>query len=204
MHWTREVRRHHCLAIDLLGDSIETIKDRSGGRISVKDGLLLGMQMLEALRFMHSRAIIHRDIKSDNIVIGLGKKQNVLFLIDYGLAKQYCNPKTQEHIPYRENKCLTGTPRFASINNHLGIEQSRRDDIEALAYVIVYLIKGILPWQGIKIPKHIKDARKYKNKKILDSKMTITTQELCRGVPRCVEIMLQEARALRFQDKPPY
>lgn len=83
-------------------------------------------------------------------MIGLGKKTNVAFVIDYGLAKKFRDPKTQQHIPYKENKNLTGTARYASINAHLGIEQSRRDDLEALGYVLIYFLKGFLPWQGVK------------------------------------------------------
>jgi len=79
-------------------------------------------------------------------LIGLGKKSNLIYIIDYGLGKRYLDSKTKQHIPYRENKNLTGTARYASINAHLGIEQSRRDDMEAIGYVVVYLLRGSLPW----------------------------------------------------------
>jgi serine/threonine protein kinase len=83
--------------------------------------------------------------------MGLGKKTHIAHLIDFGLSKKYRDQKTHQHIPYKENKNLTGTARYASINAHLGIEQSRRDDLESIGYVLIYLVQGYLPWQGVRV-----------------------------------------------------
>lgn len=127
--------------------------------------LLLADQAISRVEFLHSRNLIHRDLKPDNFLMGVGKRANQLCPIDYGLAKNYVNPKTGLHVPYKENKGLCGTARYASLNTHLGVDQSRRDDMEALGYMFIVshtaaqmpvadgeqqFLRGRLPWQGLK------------------------------------------------------
>lgn len=106
---------------------------------------MLADQMIQRIEYVHSRHFLHRDIKPDNFLIGTGKRAHKLYIIDFGLAKRYIQ-KDGKHIPYKENKNLTGTARYASINTHLGIEQGRRDDLESVGYVMMYFLKGQLPW----------------------------------------------------------
>ena len=109
--------------------------------------------MFEIMEFIHNLGFLHRDIKPDNYCMGIGKNKDKLYLIDFGLSKRWRNRRNGKHIIFRENKKLTGTARYASVNTHLGLEQSRRDDMEAISYTLIYLIKGKLPWQGLKNDK---------------------------------------------------
>ncbi|KAG8707698.1 serine/threonine protein kinase [Ceratobasidium sp. 423] len=127
---------------------------------------------------------------------------NLMFqvnVIDFGLAKKYRDPKTHLHIPYRENKNLTGTARYTSINTHLGVKQARRDDLESLAYVLMYFLHSQLPWQGLKAA-----TKKQKYDHIMEKKTTTPTDLLCCGFPNEFGIFLNYCHALRFNGKPDY
>ncbi len=131
--------------------------------------------------------------------MGAGENSNLLYIIDYGLAKKYRDPQTQMHIPYRDNKRLTGTARYASLCTHLGIEQSRRDDMECLAYTFIYLLKGQLPWQGIQgVSRH----DKYNI--IKEKKQNMKIEEICKDLPPQFGRYLYYCRSLKFEDKPDY
>jgi len=132
-------------------------------------------------------------------LIGLGKKANQVHIIDFGLAKKYRDPKTQQHIPYRENKNLTGTVRYASVNTHLGIEHSRRDDLEAIGYILMYFNHGSLPWQGLKAI-----SKKDKHEKIMEKKMSTPVEVLCKHFPCEFVAYANYCRSLRFEDRPDY
>ena len=102
--------------------------------------------MVSRVEFIHSRSFLHRDIKPDNFLIGISKKSHIVHMIDLGLGKRYRNTETGDHIPMKEGKSLTGTARYASLNAQQGLELSRRDDMEGIGFVLMYLLLGKLPW----------------------------------------------------------
>lgn len=130
------------------------------------------------IEYVHTKNIIHRDIKPENFLIGLKKKEYIIYLIDYGLSKRYRDPKTGEHINYIDGKSLTGTARYASLYTHLGIEQSRRDDLESIGYLLIYFLKGELPWQGLKAR-----TNKERYTKIMEKKIEFIPEILCKDLP---------------------
>ncbi|KAL5276862.1 hypothetical protein ACFFRR_002210 [Megaselia abdita] len=192
-------KNYNTLVMDLLGPSLEDLFNFCSRHFTIKTVLMLVDQMIGRLEFIHIKCFIHRDIKPDNFLMGIGRHCNKLFLIDFGLAKKYRDPRTRQHIQYREDKNLTGTARYASINAHLGIEQSRRDDMESLGYVMMYFNRGILPWQGMKA-----NNKKQKYEKISEKKMSTPIEVLCKGFPAEFSMYLNYCRSLRFEEQPDY
>jgi serine/threonine protein kinase len=187
---------HSILVLQLLGPSLEDIFTRCKTTFSLQTVFYLGCKMVSILRDVHARDILHRDLKPDNFLID---SSGNLYLIDFGLSKRYRDPKTHIHIPYREDKRLVGTPRYASMHMLLGIESGRRDDLESVSYILAYFLRGKLPWQGLKvIDKH------RKNKKILETKMATPSNVLFKGFPYDFIVFSEYIRALRFADKPDY
>lgn len=185
--------------MELLGPSLEDLFNFCSRRFSLKTVLLLADQMISRIDYIHSRNFIHRDIKPDNFLMGLGKKGNLVYIIDFGLAKKYKDAKSSMHIPYRENKNLTGTARYASINTHLGIEQSRRDDLESLGYVLMYFNLGTLPWQGLKAAN-----KRQKYERISEKKLSTPIEVLCKDFPVEFPTYLTYCRRLDFIQRPDY
>lgn len=185
------------LVMELLGTSLEELFNTCGRKFSLKTVLMLADQMLSRLEYIHSCGIIHRDIKPENFVLGLGEKQHTVHLIDFGLGKTYV--KGGKHIEYLKGKKFIGTARYASINTHKGITQSRRDDLEAVGYVWIYFLKGSLPWQGL----NVKD-RNLRYEKIKEKKLETPINELCKDLPSEFAQYMKYVRQLEFEEEPDY
>jgi len=186
------------MIMDLLGKSLEDLFTEAKRQFSLKTVLMIADQTLKRIEYVHSRRIIHRDIKPDNFAVGFGKNSHRIYVIDFGLAKKFLS-STGVHIKYREGKSLTGTARYASINTHIGIEQSRRDDLEGMGYVFLYFLRGSLPWQGLR-------ARDVKEKydKIKEKKIMTKVEDLCKGYADEFVQYCNYCRSLKFEDKPDY
>lgn len=198
-HWYGTEHERSVVVLDLLGPSLERTFNRCNRKFSLKTVLLLADQITSHLEYIHSKSLIHRDIKPENILIGTGVRSCQINIVDFGLAKTYREPLTGRHIPYSDRKKLTGTARYASIHSHLGIEQSRRDDMESLGYLLVYLCKGSLPWQGIQA-----NSKKQKQDPILQKKLLTPTKDLCYGLPEEFATFVNYVRSLGFVEKPDY
>lgn len=197
--WCGSEGDYNVMVMELLGPSLEDLFNFCSRLFTLKTVLLLADQMISRIDFIHSRDFIHRDIKPDNFLMGLGKKGNLVYIIDFGLAKKYRDTRTLRHIPYRENKNLTGTARYASINTHLGIEQSRRDDLESLGYVLMYFNLGTLPWQGLKAAN-----KRQKYERISEKKLSTPIDVLCKSFPNEFPTYLTYCRQLHFEQRPDY
>lgn len=199
-YWFGSQNPYNILSIELLDNSLEGFLNKCGGKFTLKTVLMLADQMISTLECLHRHYYIHRDLKPENFMMGVGDKRSIVYLIDFGLSKRYIDVKNDfTHIPYKNHKSMTGTARYASINSLAGVEQSRRDDMESLGYILVYFLKGHLPWQGL--PGKTRDE-KYNN--ILDVKRSTSIEELCSGIPHEFADFIRLTRELEFTDEPNY
>ena len=195
----QEEENYNIMIMELLGKSLESLlKDSQNNRFNLKTICLLGIELVPILQFIHDRHIIHRDIKPDNFAIGYGDPCQI-YILDFGLAKKYRSSKTLQQNPMVKHAKLTGTARYASINALKGFEQSRRDDMESLGYVLTYLIKGNLPWQGIAAK-----TKEEKYAKILNKKINVTSEKLLKNEPKELMDYLNYCKNLKYEDEPDY
>lgn len=195
-YWKNE--DYHYLVMTHLGPNLETLKLSKGGNFSLKTVLILGHQIISRIQGFHKRNYLHRDIKPENFVIGADEDDTNIYLIDFGLSRSFVS-EDGHHIPFKDKKGMVGTARYVSINTHLGYEQSRRDDLESIGYILIYFAKGTLPWQNL--PAKNKEE---KYEKILDIKRKTTIEELCKDLPKKFIDYFYYVRNLAFKAAPNY
>jgi len=199
--WSGQKAGYNVMVIDLLGPSLEELFSMCNRNFSLKTILLLADQMISRIEYIHSRDLVHRDIKPANFVIPKSDKSARYFvnIIDFGLAKKFRDPRTNAHIPYKqEDHHGVGTCLFAAINTHLGIECARRDDLESLAYMLIYFLRGSLPWRKTKGETADETWDLIRDKKLaMEGLLTV-------GLPEEFDILYKYARSLSFEDLPDY
>lgn len=197
IYWYGTINDKNILALEYLGPTLEKLYDYCDKKFSLKTVLMIACQLIDRIKDIHSKNIIHRDLKPDNFLIGFGVNKSLIYIIDFGLSKYYLN--NSRHIRYSKERSLTGSLRYASIRNHKGIEQSRRDDLESIGYILIFFLKGNLPWQGLK------ENEKYnKNELIYLKKRNTSLEVLCKDIPEQFLTYMKYCRLLEFQAKPDY
>ena len=195
-------RKYYVLVEELLGPNLLQLKNMK--QFTIKDISMIGIQLMDRMEFIHSKYLIHRDIKPENFTIGYHNKTTI-YVIDFGISRKYKSSRTGKHVKYSLTGKMFGTVRYVSYNGSRGVEQSRRDDLESIGYMLIYLIKNYLPWQGLRLkgPNFIKGY-----KRMLKLKEIITPEELCKGLPKEFSTEFSEylkyCRKLAFEQDPDY
>eukprot|EP01022_Parablepharisma_sp_SALTPOND_P026378 TRINITY_DN630_c0_g1_i1.p2 TRINITY_DN630_c0_g1~~TRINITY_DN630_c0_g1_i1.p2 ORF type:complete len:194 (-),score=15.49 TRINITY_DN630_c0_g1_i1:634-1215(-) len=178
MHYYGVEGEYNVLVMELLGKSMARLLKAFSYKFSLITVLMFAIQAIDRLEYVHSKGYVHRDIKPQNFAIGHRHKSNIIYLLDYGLAKIYRDAVTKKHIAYKDIGGLIGTAKYASFNAHNGFEQSRRDDLESLGYLLVYFFRGTLPWNGSKA-----GTPQAKYASTLSKKLVTPLKKLCKDMP---------------------
>ncbi|OAP55653.1 casein kinase 1 [Fonsecaea erecta] len=202
MFWSGSEGDFQAIVFDLLGPNLEDLFRYCGDKFSLKTTLMLMDQLLHRIESLHTVGYLHRDIKPENFLLGTGKMGNVVYMTDFGLAEYqgvpYDGPKSSK--PATEPRVsLVGTCRYASINGHLDVAPSKRDDLESVGYMALYFLNGSLPWQGIKAA-----SRQEKHRLVYERKKSLAVAELCQGLPTEFATYMNYVRGLGDRDKPNY
>lgn len=192
-------KKFNVMIMDLLDKNLDQLFLDRESKFKISTVLKIGYDIIELLKQVHNAGFLHRDIKPNNFMIGKGKHAKDLYIMDFGLSKQFIN-KDGNHIGFKVERSLVGTARYTSLNVHAGLEPSRRDDLEAVGYMLVYFLKGTLPWKGLKK----KNSNDDQIKMIQRVKLSTSMSKLCSELPSCFSEYIIYCRNLRFEEIPDY
>ena len=187
--------KYNILVETLLGKSLYDIQLKN--KFTLKDICLIGIQAIDRLNYIHSKYVIHCDIKPQNFMVG-NSNPSIIYICDFGISQKYRSSKTGKHVEFLKHERVYVSLKFSSINSILGFQKSRRDDLESLGYTLIYLING-LPWENLKY-KNLEECIN----KICNYKKNISVKELCKGLPNEIECYFNYVRNLKFEEKPNY
>ena len=197
LYWSGSSSEYDVIVLSLLGRDLSTYL-KLFKKFSLKSVVMIGSQLLNLIEKIHQKSIVHRDLKPENILVGYKDEDpEIIYIVDFGISKFFRDSKNR-HIPYKENKSFMGTTRYASLNAHLGIELTRKDDLETIGYIMVYLFKGVLPWQNLNV------SEKERTKLVGNMKEKIKIDELCKDMPEEFSLYFQYVKGLTFQANPEY
>lgn len=196
IHLITETNCYKIIIMDYLGPTLEELFKQCNRKFSLKTTLMLGIQLINIIEKVHLSGVVHRDIKPDNFLIGYGCNKKKLYIIDFGLSSLFINTENYQHKKYEIKKQFIGTYRYSSLWNHIGVEQSRRDDLESIIYMLMYLYSSNLPWCGISGENQLK--------KIYNLKKNIPTNKIIKNCPKCFYLALNYIRRLKFDECPNY
>ena len=194
-------RKYKVLVMELLGKSIDQMFIENINieeKLKKKDAILAGIQMLDRIEYIHSKNLLHLDIKPNNFLVG-EPDSSLIYIIDFGFSKQYKSFRTGKHIHYSKKNYFNGNLVFSSARTMNGIESSRRDDLESLGYVLIHLFSKELPWENIPYKNNNEYAQKaYRLKK------TIPLETLCKDAPKEMIDFMKYVKSLKFEEQPNY
>jgi serine/threonine protein kinase len=203
IYWKGDYKNYKVFIMDLLGPSLDKFY-KINNKLNLQTTIFFGEQMVNRLEYLHSKNYIHRDVKPNNFLLGKYNRNfddDKVYIIDFGLSKEYIEKKTKKHYEYNDTSKFVGTPRYASINTHMGIRQSRRDDLESVAYILIYFLNGELPWQGIRAKTKSEKKEKIKiSKENFDIEQCVNKKD----IPKELINFLEYTISLEFSEKPDY
>jgi len=196
--WHGQYKQYRVMALELQGMNLSDLYDICDRQFSLKTAIYILIECIYCMEDIHCKGIVHRDIKPQNFIVNRDPTSNKLYVIDFGLSSWF-KTSVGGHIPFNDQCSPVGTARYASINNHKGVHQTRRDDLESIGYMIVFFLKKELPWQGMREPRRVKKWRKIQQKK-----ESVSCYDLTQGLPNEFTFYLETVKKLGYDEKPDY